>query len=318
MQFTESSNWDCDMAYRGLNRELSRRNVVRGIAALSAGMLANSVSGAISWASQERTNQPRWRLRLSASSINFSSLPIEEACKRIASLGFEAIDIWSAHAGCPHLDDVQRRLGADGLQQVLKACGLKLYAFSVYSGGYLRYADLLGQCGGGVAVRGSAAPCEPKDLVPRTKAFLESLKQELEKAEASNSYLAIENHGNALLDSCDSLKAFVDLNKHSRLGIALAPYHIQARGESVETAIRICGGQLLYFYAWQHGSGLKQLPGYGETDCAPWLKALAEVSYTWYVNPFMHHEPPPNEMAAALANSCNYLRQCAKDAGLEG
>jgi hypothetical protein len=51
-----------------------------------------------------------WTLRLSASSIGFSRLPIEQACERIARLGFEGIDIWSAYAGCPHLDDIHRRL----------------------------------------------------------------------------------------------------------------------------------------------------------------------------------------------------------------
>ena len=45
-------------------------------------------------------------MHLSTSSIHFSELPIEKACERIAGLGFEAIDIWSAHEGCPHLDDV--------------------------------------------------------------------------------------------------------------------------------------------------------------------------------------------------------------------
>ena len=77
-----------------------------------------------------------WTLRLSCSSINFSSLPIEQACQRIAALGFEAIDIWSAHAGCPHLDDVAKRLGSSGLKDLLARNQLKLYAFSVYTGGY--------------------------------------------------------------------------------------------------------------------------------------------------------------------------------------
>jgi len=278
--------------------------------------LARTVFGRGSSGQDEQQPALRWKPRFSASSINFSSLPIEEACKRIANLGFEAIDIWSAHAGCPHLDDVQNRLKAEGLLRILRECGLKLYAFSVYQGGYLHYAELLGQCGGGVAVRGSASPCEPKELVQRMKGFLQSLKPELEKAEAFQSYLAIENHGHALLDSCDSLKAFVDLNTHPRLGIALAPYHILARGESVETAIRICGQQLFYFYAWQHGDGLKQLPGYGEVDCTPWMKALAEISYKWYVNPFMHHEPPPDEMSVALSNSRQYLIKCVENLGI--
>ena len=91
-------------------------------------------------------------MRLSTSSIHYLHLPIEQACERIAKLGFEAVDIWSAHQGCPHLDDVAKRLGADGLRKVLDQQKLKLFAFSVYAGGYARYAQLLGESGGGVAV----------------------------------------------------------------------------------------------------------------------------------------------------------------------
>ena len=70
-----------------------------------------------------------WKLRLSASSINFAQLPIEQACQRIADLGFEAIDIWSAHEGCPHLDDILHRLGADGLRSVLAERKLRCARF---------------------------------------------------------------------------------------------------------------------------------------------------------------------------------------------
>ena len=79
--------------------------------------------------------------------------------------GFEAIDIWSAHQGCPHLDDVAKRLGSEGLKELLAKNKLKLFAFSVYSGGYERYAELLGKAGGGVAVRGSSQACKPEELV---------------------------------------------------------------------------------------------------------------------------------------------------------
>ena len=258
--------------------------------------------------------QGKWKMRLSGSSINFSSLPVESACERLAALGFEAVDIWSAHAGCPHLDDVQKRLGADGLKQLLAKNKLKLYAFSVYAGGYPRYAELLGKCGGGVAIRASAGPCKPDDLRPRMKAFLESLKPEVELAEKHNSYLAIENHGSALLDSIDSFKTFVELNKNPRLGIALAPYHVQALKQSVVDAILACGPQLLFFYAWQHAPELGQLPGHGPTDFTPWIAALAKIDYRWYVNPFLHNEPKPDVTAAALAKSRDYLRALSKDA----
>ena len=254
--------------------------------------------------------EPQWKLRLSTSSIHFMHLPIEEACRRIAELGFQAVDIWSAHAGCPHLDDVVERLGADGFRKLLAETGLRLFAFSVYQGGYPRYAQLLGESGGGVAVRGSTGPCEPNQITARTRQFLESLKPQVELAEKYDSYLAIENHGNALLDSLDSLKAFVDLNRSRRLGIALAPYHLQAIGAAVEEAIEICGNQLLFFYAWQKAADVQQLPGHGKTNFTPWLSALAKVQYEGYVNPFMHGDLEPAAMSMALGKSRHYLQQC--------
>ena len=256
----------------------------------------------------------KWRMRLSTSSIHFMQLSIEQACERIAKLGFEAIDIWSAHEGCPHLDDVAKRLGPEGLKELLAKHKLKLFAFSVYRGGYERYAELLGKSGGGVAVRGSSGPCKPEELTARMRKFLEGLKPLAELAEKHNSYLAIENHGNALLCSQDSFKAFVDINTSPRLGIALAPYHVQTQKASVTEAIRICGKQLLFFYAWQSYKGARQLPGIGPTDMTPWIRALADIGYRGYVNPFMHGHPEADVMAANLAKSRDYLKECHKKA----
>jgi len=259
----------------------------------------------------------KWRMKLSTSSIHFMQLPIEQACRQIANLGFEAIDIWSAHEGCPHLDDVAKRLGAEGLKKLLAKHKLKLFAFSVYRGGYERYAELLGKAGGGVAVQGSAGPCKPEELTGRMRQFIEGLKPLVELAEKNNSYLAIENHGNALLNSLDSLKAFVDINTSKRLGIALAPYHLQTIKASVPEAIRICGRQLLFFYAWQHYGDSKQLPGIGPTDNDAWIEALAKIRYRRYVNPFMHGHPEADVMEANLAKSRDYLKACYEKVNVE-
>jgi len=289
--------------------QLPRREFCRAV--LRGGALA----AAAPWLSGDRlpalAAPSAWQMKLATSSIHYMHLPIEQACEQIAGLGFEAIDIWSAHAGCPHLDDVAQRLGGHGLQELLQRTRLKLFAFSVYAGGYPRYAELLGQVGGGVAVRGSAGPCSPEELQPRMRQFLETLKPEMELAERHQTQLAIENHGHALLDSLDSCKAFVDLNRAPHVGIALAPYHLQAAKIPVEQAIAVCGRQLLFFYAWQHGDGTAQLPGLGSTDFKPWLAALAKAQYAGYVNPFMHGDLAPPEMTAALAKSRDYLRQCA-------
>lgn len=262
---------------------------------------ATATAGLVSIAGGERLG---WQMRFSTSSIQFTRLPIEQACERIAALGFEAIDIWSAHAGCPHLDDVHTRLGAAGLRQLLESHGLKLCGFSVYQGGYPKYAQLLGDAGGGLAIRGSAqAPRDGESVGSRMKSFLESLKPELELCERFNGCLCIENHGNALLDSLDSFKAFVDVNTHPRLGIALAPFHLQRSGISVPEAIVTCGRQLRFFYAWQNAEGIGQLPGHGPADFRPWLDALRRTGYAGYINPFMHHEPEPDAMSRALGEA---------------
>lgn len=288
----------------GTRRRFLGRSVGLGLS-LAAGRLAMASA-----------SPGRWTMRLSGSTINFSRLPIEAACARIAALGFEAVDIWSAHAGCPHLDDVQIRLGAAGLKELLAKHKLALNAFSVYAGGYERYAELLGKAGGGLAITGSAPACDPKDLTARMKAFLESLRPQAELAETHHSYLAIENHGNSLLDSVDALKAFTDLNRSPRIGLALAPFHIEARGESVPAAIAAAGPNLRFFYAWQYDRAMstRQLPGIGPADCTPWLTALARVNYRGYVNPFLHDEPPPDRAFAALARSRDYLEECYRRA----
>ena len=292
-----------------MNESLNRRDFIKAVGLSGAVVITTP---AFSAPAQKAAPAPKWRMRLSTSSIHFMELPIEQACERIAKLGFEAIDIWSAHEGCPHLDDVVNRLGAEGLKKLLAKHKLKLFAFSVYSGGYERYAELLGKTGGGVAVRGSGPTSKPEELTARMHQFVEGLKPLMELAEKHNSYLAIENHGNALLCSLDSLKAFVDINKSPRLGIALAPYHIQTLKASVPEAIRICGEQLLFFYAWQHFPDSEQLPGIGFTDMTPWIQALADIRYRGYVNPFMHGHPQADVMEANLAKARNYLRDCYK------
>jgi len=289
-----------------MNESLNRRSFLRAIGLSGAGVITAPVFSA---RAQGASSARKWRMRLSTSSIHFTGLPIEQACERIAKLGFEAIDIWSAHQGCPHLDDVAGRLGPEGLKELLAKHQLKLFAFSVYRGGYSRYAELLGKAGGGVAVQGSAGACKPEELTTRMREFVEELKPLVELAERYNSYLAVENHGNALLCSLDSLKAFVDTNTSPRLGIALAPYHIQTLNAYVPEAIRICGKQLMFFYAWQHRPGAEQLPGVGPTDMTPWLQALADVQYRGYVNPFMHGQIEPDVMSANLSKARNYLKK---------
>ena len=292
-----------DRGPKGLNRR-EFLAASGGAAALALGASTHAAEG-----------EEKWTMRLSTSSNHFRGLSLEDACERIGKLGFEAIDIWSAYQGCKHLDDAKDRLGADGLKALLEKNNLKLFAFSTYVGGYAKYAELLGRVGGGVAVQGGAGGAKPEELTAKMKQFLEGCKPMVDLCEKHNSKLAIENHGGSLLCTVDSFKAFVDNNQSPRLGIALAPYHVQGAKESVEEAIAACGKQLFFFYAWQHAGGVNELPGHGPTDFVPWLSALAKVGYSGYVNVFTHHHMEPDAMSAALAKSRDYLMKCHKSLG---
>lgn len=258
-----------------------------------------------------------WRMRLAFSSVMLTGLPIEEVCARAAKLGFEAIDIWCPFGKCTHLADVVSRLGPDGLKELLARHKLELASFTTYrtkmeAAGFPAYADFIGRFGGGVVVRESQyMRVKPGELTVAMRAFFEKLKPEIDKAAESKVRLAIENHGDALLCTPDSFKAFVDLNpapKH--VGLGIAPYHLQNIKAPVEEVIRTAGSQLLFFYAWQSAGGMNQLPGHGPADFVPWLKALADINYQGFVNPFMHGHPTPDELSTGMAKAVAHLKDC--------
>lgn len=288
--------------------EINRRNFIQGAAGCGAAISLLPVC--VGADSEKPVKKKKWKMKMSASSVCYSALPIEQACERISALGFNGIDIWAPFGHCTHLEDVKTRLGADGLKALLKKHQLRISAFSFYGHEFKEYAELLGKVGGGVGVRGSTGPCKPEELTTKMKAFIESIKPMVELAEENKSYIAIENHGNALLNTVDSFKAFTDINKSKHLGIALAPYHLQRIKASIPDVIKICDKQLFFFYAWQHTKEMGQLPGIGPVDCTPWIKALSDIKYRHFVNPFMHGEPKPDEMDKAFKKSRAYLLDC--------
>lgn len=254
-----------------------------------------------------------WRMKLSTSSVHFRMLSVEQAVARIAGLGFEAVDFWPSNFKCPHLDEIATRLGPSGLRDLLERNKVRLCAFTMYEQPYEKYAALLGAAGGGLVIRESKfGKVEPANLTSEMRGLMERVKPWLELAEENNSYIAIENHGSALLNSADSFHAFLDLAQNPRLGIALAPYHLQAEGVPVERVIEMIAPKLLFVYAWQNAPEMKQLPGLGPTDFTPWLGALKKIGFRGWVNPFMHGEPPEEQIAAALAQSKSYLEACLK------
>jgi sugar phosphate isomerase/epimerase len=276
-----------------------------------------------------------WRMRLSTSSVLFNSLPIEEACRRIADAGYDAVDLWQGERfKANHLDEALERLGPDGLKALLERNRLKLCSFTCFYIGIERYAGMLGEAGGGDglyireskyygtsgASYGATRPTDSAGLRRQIREVIESLKPSLELAEKHDFQVAIENHSSAILNSVDSFKAFLEYASHPRLWIALAPYHLQRDGIPVEQVIALIGKRMRFLYAWQNEPEVKQLPGFGSTDFTPWLKALAEVDYRGYVNPFMHENlraapgerqgMPADEMSKSVIASRRYLERC--------
>ena len=70
---------------------------------------------------------------------------------------------------------------------------------------------------------------------------LEKLKPHLEVAEETGVTIAIENHGNNLIDSPDSLKYLAELRPSENLGIALAPYHLPQDAELIAQLVKDLG-----------------------------------------------------------------------------
>lgn len=243
----------------------------------------------------------------------FSGLSLEDFCAKAAELGFRGIDLWGPFGDCRHLREAVA-LGADGWARLLEKHQLEVGAWTTYrtkghDEGFPGFAEFIGACGGGVVVRESKyGKIAEGELEKALKEFFTELEPEIELARQHGVKLAIENHSGAILDTLESLQLFTRLNPDPKtVGIALAPYHLQARKVPVVDAIKACGPQLLFFYAWQKGRATDQLPGHGPTDFRPWMKALAGQDYRLWMTPFMHGELPAAEMATAVEKARRHL-----------
>jgi len=250
-----------------------------------------------------------WRPRLALSSVMFSGLSLEDFCVKAVELGFAGIDLWSPFGECRHLAEAQE-LGAAGFKKLLEKHKLEVGSYTTYrtkghDEGFPGFAEFIGKCGGGVVVRESKYGKFAKEELEETfRKFFEELKPEIELARKHGVRLAIENHSGAMLDTLESIRLFTKLNPAPEVvGIALAIYHLQARKVPVEDAIRACGKQLLFLYAWQAKRGVAQLPGHGQAHFTPWLQTLAKQNYANWITPFMHGELPVDEMTPAVAKA---------------
>jgi sugar phosphate isomerase/epimerase len=270
------------------------------------------VTGAAAFASQSllTTETPAadksgdFKLKYILATPMYGYAPLAEIVPEAAKVGATHIDIW------PKVHGNQREqldeMGEAAFAKLLADHKVKLGCITQYKlgpfglQGEMKLAQRLGcqllVCGG----RGPK-DAKGKELKAAVGKFIEELKPHLAVAEETGTTIAIENHGNNLIDSPDSLKWLAELRPSKHLGIAFAPYHLPQDEKLQADLIRTLGNSIRMFYAWEHGMGchvklpkeqeLMQMPGRGELDFAPLLAALRDVKYDGWSEIFMHPVP---------------------------
>lgn len=306
--------------------EASTRVSRRRFCEMTAGVLAGSVLGSRKTLALESEN---FKLKYILGSCMYGYTKVEEILPEVKQTGAAAIDIW------PKVHGNQREqldeMGEEKFAALLKSHQVTLGCITQYKLGpfglqdEMRLAQRLGcktMVTGGSGPKGLTGP-ELKQAVAQ---FIEKLKPHLSLAEETGVTIAIENHGNNLIESPDSLKWLAELRPSKHLAIALAPYHLPQDAAQLGQLIESLGETIEVFYAWQHGMGchvklpkeqeLLQMPGRGDLDFGPLLSALKKIKYTGWTEIFMHPVPrgipileTTAEVTAEINRSRDYLEK---------
>ncbi|NKB68494.1 MAG: TIM barrel protein [Candidatus Latescibacteria bacterium] len=263
-------------------------------------------------------------------SCMYGTTALADIVPQVRASGAGYLDLW------PKVHGDQREqveaMGYEAFAALLEAHRVQLgisTRFDLGPFGLQEEMEFVRQFGGRLLVTGSQGP-KGLDGDPLRRAvgdFAEAMKPHIEAAAAADVVIAIENHGNALIESPDSMKWLIEFTQSPHLGIALAPYHLPDEAQLVAQLIRDLGDGLVLFYAWQHGMGchekrpkeeeMMQLPGRGALDFTPLLVALEEIEYRGWSEIFMHPVPrgipilpTVEEVTGAINQARNYLRQC--------
>jgi len=277
---------------------LTRRAFLSSVAGASGTLLAAGVAPVTAAA------KPSFGLKYLVGSCMYGYMELARIVPEVAQTGASALDIW------PKVHGNQREqladMGEERFAALLKQHGTQLGCITQYKLGPFNLQDelrLAARLGCRTMVTGGAGPkgLTGDALKAAVKEFIEKLKPQLEVAGEAGITIAIENHGNNLIESADALKWLVELRPSKLLGVALAPYHLPQDAKRLADLIRALGDGLTVFYAWQHGEGcmtkmpkekeLLQMPGRGPLDFTPLLAALRDIRYSGWTEIFMHPTP---------------------------
>ncbi|MCA9067741.1 MAG: sugar phosphate isomerase/epimerase [Planctomycetaceae bacterium] len=284
-----------------------------------AACAASTIFQRVAWATESKF---QFKYLLGSCMYGYTKLP--EIVPEVAKVGAAALDIWPKVHG-----DQREQLDAMGEAAFLKLLNkndVKLGCITQYKLGPFGLKEemhLAKRLGCHTIVTGGKGPkgLKGSELKSAVGKFIEQMKPHLAVAEETGVTIAIENHGNNLIESPDSLKWLVELSPSKHLGVALAPYHLEQDPPLIAGLIQSLGNRIAVFYAWQHGMGcskklpkeqeLLQMPGRGELDFAPLIHALKSINYTGWTEIFMHPVPrgiPILETTAAVTAEINRAR----------
>jgi sugar phosphate isomerase/epimerase len=296
---------------------LSRRQFgTAAVTALAAGVLRQPQAS-----SAEATP---FQLKYILGSCMYGYQYVGEILPEVRKTGATTLDIW------PKVHGNQREqltdLGEEKFAAMLKQHEITLGCITQYKLGPFGLQDemrLAQRFGCQTIVAGGRGPTGLKgaELKAGVQDFIEKMKPHLEVAEETGVTIAIENHGNNLIESPDSLKWLAELRPSKHLAIAFAPYHLLQDATLLAELIESLGDSIAVFYAWQHGMGchqklpkeqeLLQMPGRGDLDFGPLLTALKRINYSGWTEIFMHPVPrgiPILETASAVTAEINRSR----------
>jgi len=296
----------------------TRREFLASAAVASSGFLA---AGALHASAAEKTG---FKLKYIVGSCMYGYMDLATIVPEVVKTGATALDIW------PKVHGNQREqlaeMGEEKFAALLKNHNVQLGCITQYKLGPFNLQDemkLAARLGCHTMITGGKGPkgLTGAPLKAAVKEFIEKMKPQLEVAAETGVTIAIENHGNNLIESPDSLKWLAELRPSKHLGVALAPYHLEQDANKLAELIETLGDSLVMFYAWQHGEGcmtkmpkekeLLQMPGRGPLDFAPLLAALRKINYSGWTEIFMHPTPrglPILDTAGAVTAEINRAR----------
>jgi sugar phosphate isomerase/epimerase len=234
------------MAY--VTSDLSRRSFNKVV-------VGSALAGTLPLTVADEDSSEFW-LRYIVGSCMYGYTPVDEILPEVKKTGASAIDIWPKRHGNQReqLDEMGEAAFAD----LLAAHDVRLGCITQYVLGPFGLKEemkLAKRLGCSTIVTGGVGPKGLKgdELKQAVQKFVEQMKPHLEGAAENGVTIAIENHGNNLIQSPDSLRWLVELCDDDHLGIALAPYHLDQDEEILSDLIRTLGNRIEMFYGWQHG-----------------------------------------------------------------